>query len=825
MTAMENIEHNASESQPAPLAAYVGIFVCTAGLLMLEILLTRILSFTIWYHLAYLAISTALLSFGAAGSILATFPGLLKRPRRIAGWTATAAGISMLVGMMYLAPRPVDPATLFDEPTAFFFGLMKYYLVLSVPFFLGGIAIAVPLAAYPANVNRLYAVDLAGAAVGCSAAVAALTWTNGPEALGWAALTMVCAGIFYTDLKRLRILFAAVAIAIGLQLSSANEWLEFRPAASKGLGLSIDRGDHETLYTQWSPVNRVDVSRNEKAIPGGFWGMGVNKWYKGGRLPGVMNVRYDGHNGSNIYEITTPTSMAFLDYHILRTPYVFLDEPRALIIGVGGGIDVHNALRRNASHVTAAELQPITVRVLKEYYADYCGQVFNRPDVNLVAAEGRHFVRSSDAEYDLVQITATDTFSAQATGAYVLAESYLYTVEAFQDYFDHLSDDGILCVVLGDIEYEDPALPSPLASRLVLTARQALWEQGVEEPSDHILIVSPLSTSYFSTRSVLVVKKSAFTPEDMAKAEAFTEGIDLTFRVAPGKPGHAAMTELARVKQDDLDELLDEQEFHLAAATDARPFFYHILRWRSLFTDTDALWYVPGSSTGQIMLLMMLGQAVFIGGALILLPLFVRSRRALESGPAWRFLPYFLALGIGFMLIEISFVQKYALFLGYPTYSLSVTIVSLLVFAAIGAALSTFGWGNPRRLLMMLLTFEALFILVEIFVMPSVRASLLGLPLSTRIALTILFQCPLGICLGMFFPTGVELVRQTSPGLVPWAWAVNGIGSVAGTVLAVIIAMAFGFSVVVLIAVAIYVLGALPLIIGLSRDNTAKAST
>jgi spermidine synthase len=172
-----------------------------------------------------------------------------------------------------------------------------------------------------------------------------------------------------------------------------------------------------------------------------------------------MGIEYDAHNGSSIYHYEGPHSLDFLGTHLLSTPYILKQKPRVLVIGVGGGIDVMNAVWHGASHVTGVDLQPITINLLQgPLLKSWTGGIFERPEVELVASEGRHYVRSHDDRYDILQITAVDTFSAQTTGAYVLAESYLYTVEAFQDYLSHLTDDGILSIVVGDLPL-GPSVP------------------------------------------------------------------------------------------------------------------------------------------------------------------------------------------------------------------------------------------------------------------------------------------------------------------------------------------------------------------------------
>ncbi|HEX4073467.1 MAG TPA: hypothetical protein VHX68_19960, partial [Planctomycetaceae bacterium] len=258
------------------------------------------------------------------------------------------------------------------------------------------------------------------------------------------------------------------------------------------------------------------------------------------------------------------------------------------------------------------------------------------------------------------------------------------------------------------------------------------------------------------------------------------------------------------------------------------PFFFHSLKWRAVLSGLVVpgveLWYFPGSFTGQLMLLIMLGQALLIGGVLIVLPLARRGLGQLPRKTTLGFLAYFLGLGLGFLMIEISFVQKYVLVLGYPTYSLSVTVCSLLVSAAVGAALSRRGWNRPERFLSMLLVVTVGLVVLEGAALPVLRAHVLAASLPVRVAMTVLMQFPLGVALGMYFPTGLELLRRLEPRLIPWAWAVNGVASVAATVLAVILAMEIGFSNVALVAAGAYVVGTLALLAAL-RPHRASAAT
>jgi spermidine synthase len=803
---------------------YAGILLCSLGVLMQEILLTRIFSFTIWYHLAYLTISTALTGFGAAGSLIAAFPALLRRgPGRVAALGAAGAGITLLGGMAILAPRPISPHLLLAAPGRFFAGLLGYYVVVTVPFLLAGLAVVAPLAAHPRAVNRLYAADLLGAGLGCAAAVVGLSHLDGPGAVTVCAAVLVAAGALYAVPSRLAAVLGVVAVALAGAAPVAHRMIRFMPTETKALGGALRTPGTTMLFTQWSPVNRVDLY-HRAGLPRSFWAnFGLSPRYDG-PLPNVLDIQYDGHDGTSVHDGQSTDSLRMLDYHLLRLPYLLHERPRVLVIGVGGGIDVQNALRRGATHVTGVELQPITIELLHGRLAEWTGGQFQRPEIELVAAEGRHYVRSRATRHDILQLTAVDTFSAQATGAYVLAESYVYTVEAVEEYLDHLTDAGVLSIVLGDKMLGDPALPMPMSTRLTLVARAALERAGVTDPRSHIVLVGHAFAGFMIHN--LLVKRSAYTPDEIERIRAFTAANGFDLRVVPGGDAATPVARLLGAPAAVLDRLLAQIPFVLAPVTDDRPFFFHVLRWRSLLGTTDVLWWLPGSATGQLMLLMILGQALVLGTVLILLPLVALGRRPparRAPGAAAAFLPYFLALGLGFLLIEISFVQKYVLLLGYPTYSLSVTVFSLLVFAAAGAALSRRGWGRPRAFLVGLLAATVLLVTLEVTVLPWVRDHFLTASLAVRVAVTVLLQCPLGVTLGMYFPTGVELLRRVDPGLVPWAWAVNGVASVVSTVLAVMLGMAIGFSGVALVAAGLYAIGTLWLLAALGHGPARGA--
>ena len=775
------------QDRAVPAPVYGGIFLCSLAVLMEEVLLTRIFSFTIWYHLAYLTISTALLGFGAAGSMLTIFPRLWQSaPQRVAGCCAVAAGVTLLISLSILAPRPIDPNIMLVHPYRFFLGLLGYSIAVTIPFFFAGLAIATPLAAYPHRVSRLYGADLLGAGLGCLAAVFALTKLDAPGAVTVCAAVFIAAGALYLVPRWTAALAAALASGLrsGSLLPVSSSSL-CRPRRSKSAE-SFAIPAHRHLFTQWSPVNRVDLCR--QANPKYSWWALVGRSKKfTGTTPEVLDIQYDGHNGSNIHHIEGPHSLDMLQTHLLRTPYLLRQKPRVLVIGVGGGIDVINAVWQGATHVTGAELQPITVGLLKgPLLADWTGGIFNRPKVELVASEGRHYVRSHDDRYDILQITAVDTFSAQTTGAYVLAESYLYTVEAFAGL--SVAFDRRRRVV--DCRWATSSVPAsvPPAHSRTACARGA----GSPAPPRRGRPTVPTSCSSGTNRQIgpgpdLLVKRSPFTPDEVRRVQQFATENGFVVRLTPetvtshggtgntpgsereaatDSVGNSPIARLMHAPDAELERLLRETDYAVGPITDDCPFFFHSLKWSGVFagfvTARKEFWFYPGSLTGQLLLLMMLGQAVLLGAVLILLPLARRGLGQLPLSMTFGFLAYFLGLGLGFLMIEISFVQKYVLVLGYPTYSLSVTVCSLLVSAAAGAALSRRGWSRPQRFLGLLLAATIALVVLEGAALPVLREHVLAASLTIRIAVTVLLQFPLGMALGMYFPTGLELLHRGS---------------------------------------------------------------
>lgn len=794
-----------SSDRPPP-RLLVGIAASAGAVLLLEIGLTRIFSYTIWYHFAYLTISVALLGFGAAGSALAAWPGLARR-RGFLAWAAVAAQLGVLLCLLVIDRVSLDPLEITSDPGQAA-RMLLYYVAVTLPFLAGGFLVAVPLQMYARHVSRLYFWDLLGAGLACGSIVPLIWWLGTPLATGMASVLLLLAVAAYAEpaLRARQLLAAVTAAAATLAVAGGSS---FAPAPSKFASRFLQNPSARIAFHRWTPINRMDLIEEDPPLAVGayhVWGMSPH--YQGDAPPFYM-IGNDGDSCAVMYLWDGQLgSLEFLRHHVLRAPYLLLDSPSVVAIGLGGGADVLNGLVNGARHVTGVEINPATVHAVRDLYADRNGGILRRPDVSAVVGEGRSFLRSSDARYDLVEINSVDTLAALSTGAYVLSESYLYTAEAVGDYLDHLEPGGIFAMAVGDRQSYGDAPVHTL--RLASVVRRALEQRGVTAPQRHVMVVG---TEGELPLSHTLVKNEPFDAEEVATMQRFLEQEGLVFWHRPDRPVDTLTSRILFWPRGKLEWFYANHPLNLRPTSDDSPFFFNFYKWRTLFREDLSflrVGYDRSFATGQVMLLVMLAQAALFSGLLVLLPL---RRVPLETGGGFAervaFLGYFGALGTGFILLEISLIQRFVLFLGYPTYSLTVVMLALLVSTGVGSLAtgrieSGFARALPGRLALLVGLVAALLLGA-----PRVFDALLGAPLALRIAASVALLAPLGLVLGGFFPLGIRLAERANPRLVPWAWAVNGCATVVGTLLAVIAGMTWSFSVVALAALGIYGVGVL----------------
>jgi len=803
---------------------YAGVFLVSAAVLLLQIALTRVFSFSLWYHFAYVTISVALLGYGSSGAFLAVLPQVAGTdPARRLSQYALACGLSIVVAFVVLTTLPFSPFALRAEPAVQIPYMLVYYAAVTTPFFLAGLCISVALTTLAQQVSRLYFFDLAGAGVGCLSVTFVISAVSTPGAVIVAAVLVCLAGVLFSrgaTSGGVAVPLAGTALVAVLGIVAAST-ITILPSREKFLyPFIIDPAKHLGSYNhRWSPIFRTDffsLKDEEFSRRGSYAGWGVSpKWkeHAATRAPKIRFITHDGDAGAVIYNFDGDRSkLELFDNIILKAPYLLLDKPNVLVIGVGGGTDIVNAVFNNAAHVTGIELDPHTVKVVKEEQADFTGHLYDRPDVTVLAGEGRSFVRHSDAKYDLIQMSGVDTLAALSTGAYVLSESYLYTTEAIHDFLDHLTPNGILSVLVADFDGKT-GFPRHTVRQLSLYL-DALRERGITDPENRIAVIASTEEG---PQVELLVKNTPFTADDVRRLQDFADRMGFYVWALPGQALDTVHSRYIRTPPDQRAGFLAEIPLTLTATTDNNPFFFNFYQWRNLGKSLGEIDTGHTLATGQIILGAILGVSIVASLGLILLPLFVFQRQGLHTEGKWGFIAFFVAIGLGFIFIEISFIQKFVLFLGYPTYSLTVVLFSLLTYSGIGSFLTGNMSTPPERRLLPLFGALAVVSLAYLVILPPLFHAFLGSPFAVRVIIASAVLVPLGLIMGMFFPSGIHIVRRANLNFVPWAWGINGCASVVGTVLAVILAMSFGFRVVTLLALAVYLIGVLGMRAGAAK--------
>lgn len=776
-----------------------GVFLVALATLLFEISLTRVLSYTIWYHFAYVAIATALLGYGASGTLLAVRPEIgvphLSQTLYRCGLFAAVSSMAVLAMISLLPFDPMQITTRASQAGLF----VLYQLAIAVPFFFSGLAISLALRAAAQRVDRLYFWDLLGAGVGAAIAVWLMNQLTPPGAAVVAAAAFAGAGVAFSTNPGGQRRALALTLLLAM-LSSFAGRIPFTLAESKHQAFHINVLKMVPVFTHWTALFRTDVLEKRAAEPRleNRWEWGLSPTAGEIQWPWGF-VSHDGTAGTGFYDLRAG-QLDFLDQHILRLPYLVAPpSPRVLVIGVGGGRDIITALRYGASHVTGVELDPITVEIIRDDPFGITDGFFRQPAISLIAGEGRHFVKRTPERFDLIQLTGVDTLSAQTSGAYVLAENYLYTVEAFHDYLDHLNPGGVLSITTGHLDNSNPNS----AGRMVSVAQQALRERGVERPQDQIAFI-PSRNLYAD----VLIKPEAFDPAQVQRLADAAQQLQFAPLLLLGRASHPVFSALASATGEEREALLAGQKYVLTATTDDSPFFFRNYRWTQLF-NADPIGPAHTTALGQIVLVLLLLSLSVLGAVFVLGPLLVFRRRGIagDGRQPVAILLYFLAIGTGFMLFEISLMQRFVLYLGYPTYSLTVILASLLVSLGYGSFLSRRWVGREHVVLPMAVVAIAALVVFYSKLLPLIQTATLGMPLANRIVLSVAMLAPLGLVLGMFFPLGIRRAAEVHEDLVPWAWGINGCASVTATVLAVVLAMSHGFMRVWILSVVIYAFG------------------
>jgi SAM-dependent methyltransferase len=783
---------------------FLGIFLISAAALTLELSIIRLLSVAQWHHFAFLVVSMALLGYGASGSFLSSFPFLLKA-EPLGLLTRTSALFSVNALLAYLAGNaiPFDLARVpFDRWQILY--LFLFYLIFSVPFFFSGLVISSALTHWNAMAGKLYFSDLAGASLGCLLTLGLFGIWGGPGTLLFACLLGAAASAVFGRMKDPRTIFPWMwAGFLVLLLFWQPSWMDLRLSPYKSLSAALRFPGARLLETHWNAFSRVDVLES----PAARTAPGLSLEYLT-PLPEQLGLTLDGDQLNAITRLRGEPAGAgelkFLDFLPSSFPYRDLRPFRVLILEPRGGLEILNALYHRAGEVIAVETNPVVVELMKTKYREFSGQIYDRPEVRTVGEDGRSYLRGSHAPFDLIVLPLTESLGASVAGIGGLQEDYRLTVEAFQEYLKALKPGGFLSFSLY-------LLPPPRGElRLVSTIQKALVKEG-KHPADHLLAFRSWGT--FS----LLVKKDSVGAREVESLKDFCRQMRFDLVYYPGiSPGEVNLyNRFPRpIYFEGLRSLLSEGEiyysrypFDLSPATDDRPFFHSFFRWKywqEIYRLAGGKWQIL--LEGGFLVPVVFFLALLLSAFFIILPVFFKKKR--EGGMAGNFpfswLAYFSALGLGFMFVEISLIQKFILFVGHPIYSVSLVIFSLLVSAGMGSRFSLRFEGRSSRELKILLLFLCGLLFMSSFFYPRILSFFQGSPAFFRWLITFALIGTLGFFMGMPFPMGIRRAASRGQVYVSWGWCANGCASVLGAILPVLLALTWGFQVVFFLSALCY---------------------
>lgn len=884
--------------QPGGLA--IPLFVLSLAILAQEILLTRLLAVGLWHHITYMVVTSALLAFGFAGTLLAIFPGLAgTRDGSVRSRFALYAllfALTSFVSTHAIGSANIDTNDIFTSRTTFsdlFSGVINelflLYVLVGLPIFFGGLAVATALRGAGKRVPRLYFANLLGSAAGCGLFLVALAPLGGPNTmLLTIVLGCVAAMLTPTANRLLRLILPGVVAAtclVGMAAEPVREILfpSPEPVPSKTINDDLEKTGGAIEKTIWTTLCRLDVVDSETPA--------------GDQVFDRKIVHQDGDAPTFLEPPTHPAATE------TTVPYVVHPNLQSIcIIGSGGSRELRLAQNNGVKRAVGVEINGGTVSLVKEHYSDFVGDVaqphvaftkrhfkpwldslseaekpaaekaWNRfldtmrgvvrvpeaaeranelldgfakdlapapaargglsalresfgtglaglPDVELVNAEGRSYLARTDETFDWIQLTGVDTYAALSSGAYVNSESYLYTSDAFDSYLDHLNPGGYFTI----IRY---AFPFPRETmRLFMMGAEALKRRGIADPTQHMLVVT------VGTWGILVVGKDPI-PEERLPAIRQTVAMAAQFSTAERKPrieydphlevaGSPYVEAMTKWREGQGQAFIDAYPFNIASISDNEPFFYLYHRWDYIIDQLLGKEIAPGAGavdnpgmtnmgavpTGLMVLLSMVIQSLALGLFFVLVPLIVFKGRALRLPGRFRSTLYFACLGLAFMLLEIGLAQKFSLFLGHPTLSLGVVLAGCLFFSGIGSLVS--GLFPARRIMPIALIMVVVSAVTLVFLLPHLTEMWLQKDDMTRILYAMIVIGPLGFFMGMPMPSGLRILSERGGDLVSWAWGVNGVASVLGSTLAVVLAMSVGFQYVMLIAAGLYAMALL----------------
>lgn len=755
---------------------FAGVFLTALAGLVLEIAITRIFSAAIWYHFAFVAVSVALVGLGSSGLLVHY---RLKKIKE--NWAADLT-IASSIGICLIIPITLFVMHSLASQLAY---LPLFMFLFAIPFFFVGVVISTAFSAFAQTAGRLYASDLIGASVGAISVVLFLSLIGGEgTTLLVGIIATICAIIFSLitrNKKKILISFVFLLFSISLLVINFDSQvfsIQTDPTANKDLPIFLrENPGSQIVKTQWNSFSRIDVVEgiSGDCIPA----LDPRNPSQCAEEGLIAKIFIDGGAGTNIISWDgIPESRKELSSWMQYIPFKMKDDPKVLIIGSGGGRDVIAAIASGSTDVTTVEINPIIFETVKSYGAK-AGNLYDHEYVHSNVDEGRSFVSSSTEKFDIIYIPFVDTWASVSSGGLGVSENFLYTIEGFQEYYDHLEEDGKIVAVRWLID----------APRFVTTFTQLLENNGIprDEVYSHIVTVSSESTIQDPSVTLSILSKSILTESEILFLSDSFDRHNYKPILIPGK---VMLEPYPTLFKDNisLEEFNEKYPTKVHPVTDDSPFFLSFEK--PIPSILETLLYI----------------SIIIAGAFLVIP-FLWLRKNTEHTSSLRVssaVLYFAALGAGFILIELALLQKLILLLGNPTMTFAILLFTMLLSSGLGSLASTrFMKIGTQNLSFVILGIVGIGLFYSIM-LPSIIHSVISEDFAVKVAVSVVMLAPIGFLMGMPLPTGMRVLKSSLPTYIPWLWAINGAFSVLGAVLTVVTGILFGASYALVMGILIY---------------------
>ena len=818
---------------------FLVIFLCSLSSLAYEITLTRIFSVSLWYHFAFMVISIAMLGIGASGTVLTLYPRL--KNLSYIGLYSLLLGIGISMSYILSNLIPFDPVRLSWEKMQLFY-ISLYYITLSLPFFFTGLIIVTAFSSRGEKSSIVYGADLLGAGTGSIIILYAMTIT-GPERAVFILSSIALIASFMVSNKWLK---AVSLICIFLNLTlllHLPSFVSLRMSPYKGLQVALKYPGAEHLKTYSSSFSRIDTFRS----PAVRFAPGLSLRYLD-TLPEQIGLSIDGSEMNAITSVYDRETLRFLRYLPSALPYEILNPPLppfskggmggfddVLILDPKGGLQVLVATHYAPQNIYKVESNPLLIKIIRDDYEDFSGNIYRD---NTWSGLGRSWLRKSNRKFDIIDISL---MGSAPSGTFGISEDYKFTVEAFREYIARLKPNGILGITLY-------ILPPPrMELRLINTIVSAMEELGLKNVKEHVIAVRS-----WGSISILV-KKSPLTLHEIGVLKEFSKNRRFDVIYYPGireeetniyvkMPSNDYYMAFEKILSSSTRaEFINDYTFDINPVRDDYPFFNYYLKLKNV---RETLKLMGGKwqyfiEEGYILTVIFI-QVLLFSLVLIILPAFsplfnsplskgghrgvknwlggfsVIISRSEEARQSQKFLPYFAFLGLGFMFVEISLIQKCILPLENPSYAFAIVLTSILTSSGIGSLLSYRVFALKSSLVLFALS---ILIVLYSIILPSIMDVISSFVINVKIVLVFFTLLPLGLLMGIPFPTGLSILSEKNKSLVSWAWAINGCFSVLAPILTIMLAMAFGFKIVLWLGALTYILAFVTLQIFLRKSS------